>query len=68
MMVEAGMTPEDALVSATGRAAECIGRTDVGTLTPGRWADFLVLAEDPTRDIRATKSLKKVFLAGREYR
>lgn len=66
MMVEAGMTPSEALLSATGRAAECIGRTDVGTLEPGRWADFLVLEKDPTEDIAATKSLRRVYMAGRE--
>ena len=68
MMVEAGMTPEDALISATGRAADCIGLTDVGTLEPGKWADFLVLKDDPTNDITATKSLQRVFLAGEELR
>ena len=66
MMVDAGMSPENALISATGRAAECIGRTDVGTLEPGRWADFLVLAEDPLENIAATKSLKRVYVSGVE--
>lgn len=68
MMVEAGMTPEQALMSATGEAADCVGLTDVGTLEPGKWADFLVLEDDPTVDISATKSLQRVFLAGRELR
>lgn len=68
MMVEAGMSPEDALLSATGVAAECIDRSDVGTLEAGRWADFLVLAEDPTVDILATRTLQRVFLAGNELR
>lgn len=68
MMVEAGMTPDEALISATGGAADCIGVTDIGTLEPGKWADFLVLDEDPTVDISATKSLQRVFLAGREFR
>lgn len=68
MMVEAGMTPEEALISATGRAAECIGLADVGTLEAGKWADFLVLADDPTADIANTKSLQRVFMSGREIR
>ena len=68
MMVEAGMTPEQALMSATGEAADCVGLTEVGTLEPGKWADFLVLEDDPTVDISATKSLQRVFLAGRELR
>ncbi len=68
MMVDAGMTPEEALMSATGRAADCVDLTDVGTLEPGKWADFLVLSGDPTDNIGATKSLHRVFLAGREFR
>ena len=66
MMVEGGMSPEDALQSATGRAADCTGLMDVGTLEPGNWADFLVLEDDPTRNISATTTLQRVFLAGRE--
>ena len=50
-MVESGLTPEQALRSATGVAADCLGLTDVGTLQPGRWADFLVLDADPLADI-----------------
>ncbi len=68
MMVEAGMTPKEALLSATGRAAECAGLTDVDTLEPGNWADLLVLEDDPTRSISATMTLQRVFLAGRELR
>ncbi len=66
MMVEAGMSPADALRSATAIAAECGGLEDVGTLEPGQLADFLVLADDPTRDIEATRSLERVFVGGRE--
>ncbi|MGH9332927.1 MAG: amidohydrolase family protein, partial [Vicinamibacteria bacterium] len=47
MMAEAGLTPEQALRSATGGAAACLGLDDVGTLDPGNWADFLVLEADP---------------------
>lgn len=64
MMVEAGITPEQALLSATSVAAECIGRDDVGTLEPGRWADFLVLSENPLDDIHATRSLESVYIGG----
>jgi imidazolonepropionase-like amidohydrolase len=68
MMVEAGMTPAEALRSATGVAAECLGDDEIGTLEPGRWADFLVLGEDPLADIEATRSLERVFVAGTEVR
>lgn len=64
MMVDAGMTPEEALRSGTAVAAECARATDVGTLEAGKWADFLVFQEDPLEDIRRTRSLEQVYVAG----
>jgi imidazolonepropionase-like amidohydrolase len=66
LMVEAGLTPEQALLSATQIAARCIGADDVGTLEPGKWADFVVLGADPLNDIRATRRLERVYVAGTE--
>ncbi len=68
MMVEAGLTPAQALRSATGVAATCLETDDVGTLEPGRWADFLVLGTDPLADIEATRSLEAVYIAGTSVR
>lgn len=64
MMVEAGLTPEQALTSATGDAARCLGLEDVGTLEPGKWADFLVLEKNPLTDIVSTRTLASVWIAG----
>lgn len=64
LMVDAGLTPEQALHSATAVSAECLGRDDVGTLTPGKWADFIVLDEDPLQDIQASRSIERVYVAG----
>ena len=64
LMVEAGLTPEAALTTATSQAAACLGDADVGVLEPGRLADFLVLAADPLADITNTKSLEAVYLGG----
>ena len=64
LMVEAGLTPTQALVAATSGAARCLGLTDVGRLEPGAWADFLVLSDDPRTDIRRTHSLESVWIAG----
>ena len=64
LMAEAGMDPESILMSATGTAAECLGLESVGTLERGRWADFLVFAEDPLAEIGNTKSLEAVYVAG----
>jgi imidazolonepropionase-like amidohydrolase len=68
MMVDAGMTPAEALRSATGVAADCLGADDLGTLEPGKWADFLVLGADPLVDIEATSSLETVYIAGSAVR
>ena len=66
MMVMAGMSAREALMSATIDAADCLGLDDVGTLEPGNWADFIVLETDPLADIAATKTLRAVYIAGNE--
>ena len=66
MMVTAGLSPEQALLSATRDAAGCLELDDVGTLEPGKWADFLVLDENPLSNIEATKTLRSVYIAGNE--
>jgi imidazolonepropionase-like amidohydrolase len=68
LMVEAGLTPAQALASATSVAARCLGLDDVGTLEPGNWADFLVLDADPLADVANTKRLRTVYVAGNEVR
>jgi imidazolonepropionase-like amidohydrolase len=68
LMVEAGLTPEEALASATRVAASCLGLADVGTLEGGKWADLLVLGSNPLEDITATKTLEGVFIAGNQVR
>jgi imidazolonepropionase-like amidohydrolase len=65
LMVEAGLSPMEALVAATGAAAACTDLDgDLGTLEAGKWADFLVLGANPLDDIRNTKSLESVWIAG----
>jgi len=65
MMVQAGLTPMQALVAATGDAARCMKKPAlVGTLRPGMSADFVIYKDDPTKDIRATRSLEAVYVAG----
>jgi imidazolonepropionase-like amidohydrolase len=63
-MVNAGLTPMQSIVSATGTAARALKVSDVGTLEPGKWADFLVLAANPLDDIKNTRKLDSVWIAG----
>jgi imidazolonepropionase-like amidohydrolase len=52
-----GMTPLAAMRSATTEAAECLGWADsVGSLAPGRWADFVGVAGDPLDDVTTLES------------
>ena len=64
LMAEAGMTPMQILVASTGDAARCIGRDDIGTLEPGKAADFVVLTADPLADITNTRTIESVWVAG----
>lgn len=64
MMADAGMTPKQILLSATGDAARCLGFDDIGTLATGNWADFIVLSEDPLDDISNLRSIDSVWIAG----
>jgi imidazolonepropionase-like amidohydrolase len=65
LMVQAGLTPMQALVAATGEPARLLKQSGkIGTLVPGAWADLLVLAKNPLEDIRNTKSLETVWIAG----
>lgn len=66
MMVEAGMTPMQALVAATGGAARVMRLDEVGTLAPGKWADLLVLDANPLDDILNTRRINAVWMAGRQ--
>jgi len=64
-MVQAGLTPMQALVAATGTAARHTGASDrIGTLQPGKWADLLVLDANPLDDIRNTRKIDSVWIAG----
>jgi len=69
MMVEAGMTPEAVLRSSTGEAARCIGLDGIlGTIAPGVWGDLVVLDENPLEDIRNTRTIHGVWIAGNRVR
>jgi len=66
LMVDAGMTPAQVITAATSRAAEYLGLADRGSLVPGKRADFLVLDGNPLDDIRNTRRIAKLVIAGAE--
>ena len=66
LMVRAGLKPMEALVAATRGSAEFLGAKDRGTLEKGKRADFVVLSANPLEDIRNTRKIESVWLAGRE--
>ena len=67
MMVESGLTPMQVIVSATSAAAACHGKTgQFGSIQPGASADLLVLNANPLDNIRNTRDIKSVWIAGRK--
>ena len=66
LMVEAGMTPAQALTAATVTSAGFLRLTDRGTIARGKSADFVVLDANPLDDIANTQKISKVYLRGQE--
>ena len=65
-LVELGMTPGDALVSATRNGAAAAGQLDeIGTITPGKRADLVILEADPLADIGNIRRVATVIHGGR---
>lgn len=67
-MVEAGLSPLRALKAATSTAARMLERDDIGTLTPGAWADIVAMPGDPLQDISVTEDVDFVMSGGRVVR
>jgi len=64
-----GWTPEAVLHAATLGSAETIGRVnEIGSLTPGKFADLLILDADPRQDITNAWKIDQVMKNGRLYR
>jgi imidazolonepropionase-like amidohydrolase len=65
-MVEAGITPMEAIVVGTKNTADNLGKTsDLGTIEPGKLADIIAVSGDPLKDIRDTREIKLVIKDGR---
>ena len=64
LMVESGLTPMQAIVASTGDAAECMGLDEIGTLSTGKWADFVVYTGNPAANIADSHTIESVWIAG----
>ena len=69
IFVQAGMSPMQAIVSATKDAADAVGLgAIVGTLEPGKEADVAVFSGEPHRDVNDIAKVAAVFQAGQRVR
>ena len=67
--VEFGMTPLQAIQSATTRAAELLGRSgELGVIAPGAYADLIAVEGEPLKDVAALKSVSFVMKDGQVFK
>ncbi|WP_339915477.1 amidohydrolase family protein [uncultured Brevundimonas sp.] len=65
VMVEYGMTPAEAIRSATWNAAQALGReADVGAIVVGRYGDLIAVSGDPLADVRMLETVPVVIKGG----
>lgn len=64
LLVQAGLTPAQALAAATSLPAQLFGLTDRGRITPGLRADLLLVDGNPCADITATRNITAIWRNG----
>ncbi len=64
LLVQAGLSPLEALRSATVEPAKYLGTHDLGGITPGKVADIVLLDANPLKDIRNTRKIAAVIVKG----
>ncbi len=64
LLVEAGLTPTEALAAATSVPAATFHLADRGRIAPGLRADLVLVDGDPTADVRQTRAIVKVWKLG----
>jgi imidazolonepropionase-like amidohydrolase len=68
-MVEFGMSPTDAIKSATSRAAEMLDMPgQIGTLAPGAYADIVAVPGDPLQNIKQLEQVQFVMKDGKVFK
>jgi imidazolonepropionase-like amidohydrolase len=66
LLVESGLSPSAALQAATVNNARALKQADnLGSIAPGKLADLVILAADPTADVRNTRKIEHVIRGGR---
>ena len=69
LMVEAGMSPADAILSATVNSADLLGISEtLGSLEPGKLADMIAVKGNPLENIRLLESVAFVMKDGKIYK
>lgn len=69
MMVKYGMTPMQAIQSATINAADLLGKRDsLGSITPGKYADLIAIMGDPLTDVSVLERVDFVMKQGKVYK
>ncbi|HVU22199.1 MAG TPA: amidohydrolase family protein [Rhizomicrobium sp.] len=69
LMVDAGMTPADAIMAATHNAADLIGDSkDIGSIQSGRYADIIAVSGDPLADVTQLEHVQFVMKGGKVYK
>jgi len=66
MVMCGGLSPMEGIVAATSATARILGLDQLGTVSPGKSADFLVLDANPLDDITNTRRISDVYLRGDE--
>ena len=64
LLVESGLTPKEALMSATSLPARTFSLSDRGRIAAGMRADLVLVNGDPTTDIKATRAIENVWKGG----
>ena len=64
LMVDAGLSPLQAIEAGTTVGGEILGLKNAGTLAAGSDASFIVVDGDPSTDIRATRNIENVYVRG----
>jgi imidazolonepropionase-like amidohydrolase len=67
LLVNAGLTPADAIETATRNAAQLLGADSLGFIAAGKLADLVVLRSNPLKDIRNTRTVQHVMVRGQLY-